>query len=422
MAEAGTVAVIFPPPGGDWTPSTTSVGGLPVFTRIILTAERAGVQRFVILSGAATATLQKLLKGSKAEVVWAEGGSFQGVEALRDIPAPLFLLNGATLFDPGVLRKVAEAFKADMEVLLPQSSTPTPHPPTIALASPRLLPSLLQAIQQKSLFDWEDFLALSRASTTEAFDLPNGTLYLDASSLPIQEVEKRLYRSLGKPTDTAIIRWVRKASIPFVKGLAETSVTPNHITLAGFLIGLGSIALFLKAEYAYVLTGACLFALSFVADLIDGMLARLKLLESRKGAWIDFILDNVLHLGVFISLLQVVSIRSPGAHVRYLGGLLIGGSLLSALTFGRYLRIREDRKQTLPRSPLHHRLERLVEAIRHRDFSLTLLLFTLVDRVEWFLVVAAVGANCFWLMVLYLLLSKRLSVSHQRSASKGLSL
>ncbi|MFN3476681.1 MAG: CDP-alcohol phosphatidyltransferase family protein, partial [Candidatus Methylomirabilales bacterium] len=214
---------------------------------------------------------------------------------------------------------------------------------------------------------------------------------------------------LGKSTDTAIIRWVRKASIPFVKRLAETSATPNHVTLAGFLIGLGSIALFLKAEYAYVLAGALLFALSFVVDLADGMLARLKFLESRKGAWIDFVLDNVLHLGVFISLIQVVSIRSPGEHVLYLGGLLIGGSLLSALTFGRYLRILEGRKRIAsslqhPTSNIQHHLERLVEAIRHRDFSLVLLLFTLFDRVEWFLFVAAAGANVFWPMVLYLLI------------------
>ncbi|MFN3476835.1 MAG: hypothetical protein ACK4Z6_04685, partial [Candidatus Methylomirabilales bacterium] len=116
MAEAEAVAVVLPPKGGDWTPSTTSVGGLPIFARIILTAERAGVQRFVILSGAATSTLQKLLKGSKAEVVWAEGESFQAVEALRDIHAPLFFLNGATLFDPAVLRKAAEAFGDDTEV------------------------------------------------------------------------------------------------------------------------------------------------------------------------------------------------------------------------------------------------------------------------------------------------------------------
>ena len=421
MEEAGEIAVVLPPQGGDWTPSTTFVAGLSVFARVILAAERAGVRRFFILSGASSYALQKLLEGSKAEVFWVDArSSSESVEALRDIHAPLFFLNAATLFDPAVLRKAAEAFGNDVEILIPQ-------PPTIALASPQILPPFLQAIEQKRLLDWGDFLALSRSYKTEAFDLPNGALYLNASSLPIHEVEKRLYRSLGKSTDTALIRLARKASIPFVKRLAKTSATPNHVTLAGFLIGLGAIGLFLKVEYGSVLAGALLFALSFVVDLADGMLARLKFLESRKGAWLDFVLDNVLHLGVFASLIRVVSVRSPGGHIFYLGGLLIGGSLLSAIAFGGYLRMLKGRRQIAsliqhPTSNIQHRLERLVEAIRHRDFSLVLLLAALFDRVEWFLLAAAIGANLFWPMVLYLLMSKRSAFSHQRSASKDISL
>jgi phosphatidylglycerophosphate synthase len=71
------------------------------------------------------------------------------------------------------------------------------------------------------------------------------------------------------------------------------SVTPNRLTTAAFLVGVGSAAAFWQGGYGWLLVGALLFHLSFVLDCMDGKIARLNGTGSMFGAWFDFIFDRV---------------------------------------------------------------------------------------------------------------------------------
>jgi len=404
MERVGEVAVIFPPPGGDWTPALISVAGISVFTRVLLAAERAGIKQFFILSRNYTTRLRELLaeRVIKAEVHWFDTDPSRFIKYLQKKHLSFFSLNAATLFDPEIFRHVVEAFGDDAEVLLPAMSNDTDTIGGVALAAPHLLFPFSQIIEQEKLSDWLDFLTFSKSYKNKIIHLPRGTLFLDASSQSFNEIENSLYRSLGKSSDTTLIRLTRKAAIPLVRRLAITSATPNHVTIAGFLIGLCSIGLFLGVEYVFVVSGAILFTLSYVVDLADGMIARLKFTESRTGALLDYVLDNITHLGLFASLVWVVHARSPEKPILFLGGLLLGGSLLSAILFGWY---QKKKGKGLGKGPvLRQHMERIVEAFRHRDFAFFLLIAAIFNRVDWFFYASVIGVNFFWIINLLLII------------------
>lgn len=67
-------------------------------------------------------------------------------------------------------------------------------------------------------------------------------------------------------------------------------ISPNVLTGIATVLGLGAAACF--AADALV-AGALLFHLSFVADCMDGKIARLHGTASLFGAWFDFVFDRV---------------------------------------------------------------------------------------------------------------------------------
>jgi len=151
------------------------------------------------------------------------------------------------------------------------------------------------------------------------------------------------------------------------------------------------------------------------------MLARIKFLESKGGGWLDFVLDNVVHLGIFAGLTRIVYLRSPSWQVLAFGILLVGGTLLSGLAFTIYM-IGLKGRDGWPGGAknVDRVLEGVVEAIRHRDFTLLFLLLAVVNRIHWFFWVGAVGANLFWPIVLYAALRRRARAWQLHEKEQGL--
>jgi phosphatidylglycerophosphate synthase len=70
-------------------------------------------------------------------------------------------------------------------------------------------------------------------------------------------------------------------------------VTPDRLTSAAFVTGVGSAACFWRGDYGWLLLGALLFHLSFVLDCMDGKIARLNGTGSVFGAWLDYVFDRL---------------------------------------------------------------------------------------------------------------------------------
>jgi phosphatidylglycerophosphate synthase len=149
-----------------------------------------------------------------------------------------------------------------------------------------------------------------------------------------------LYRILIKPQDNAITRYLyRPVSFPLTRLLVWTPITPNQVSyLVAAIVVLGCW-LTASASMNRVLAGTLVVLAAAYLDCCDGEIARVKLLSSRLGAWIDTVVDELSSVGYMAAL---------GWHChlaygpRYLGDLgfdlgfdpWLGAVALGVVTYG----------------------------------------------------------------------------------------
>jgi hypothetical protein len=115
--------------------------------------------------------------------------------------------------------------------------------------------------------------------------------------------EKALLDSAVKPTDGFFTtHFVSPYSRYIARAAARRGLTPNQVTVASMLIGVGAAAAFSTGTRAGLVTGAVLLQAAFTADCVDGQLARYTRTFSNLGAWLDSILDRAKEYVVFAGL------------------------------------------------------------------------------------------------------------------------
>jgi phosphatidylglycerophosphate synthase len=239
----------------------------------------------------------------------------------------------------------------------------------------------------------EDALDRLRAQFDEAAlpPDPDGALPLgSAGDRP--RAERWLLRSLIKQNEGFMSRhFERRISLAVTRRLVTTPITPNAMTLFSIAVGLAGAPCFLSAAPAWQLTGALLFLAHSILDGCDGELARLKFLESRWGAVLDFWGDNVVHVAVFTAVALGWALRTGSAWPLALGAVAVVATLGSAALMFR--RTAEDRVAGAWTA-------RLVRALSNRDFIYIVVALSAFGRAHWVLVAAAVGTPAFLLMAL----------------------
>lgn len=229
----------------------------------------------------------------------------------------------------------------------------------------------------------------------------------------IDAAEWRLLHGLVKDTDGFMARHVeRPMSLRIVRRLASTSVTPNQITLLSVGLGLCGAPLFLSSHWLWQTVGALLFLVHSILDGCDGELARLRFQESRFGGIIDYWGDNVVHIAVFACMAVGWSLSIAAAWPLLLGIAAILGNLGSAsIVYWRVMHAKKDSGPlfTSVSTSSGHALARTLDAASRRDFIYLVLIFALFGKSEWFLVLAAVGAPIFFLLLVYLAARERFS-------------
>jgi len=113
--------------------------------------------------------------------------------------------------------------------------------------------------------------------------------------------------ALRKATDGLVARYInRRLSNPITLAIVRHGalLTPNQVSVISLLIGLASAATYiLKLP---VLAGV-LIQVSSIVDGVDGELARLLGMESRRGAFLDAVLDRFVDISVIIGLTLYVN-------------------------------------------------------------------------------------------------------------------
>jgi phosphatidylglycerophosphate synthase len=182
--------------------------------------------------------------------------------------------------------------------------------------------------------------------------------------------------------------------------LARTRISPNQITLGGVAIGFSGAFLLSRPGYWPQLAGALLFLFCVIIDGVDGEVARLKLMESRFGHYLDVVTDNIVHVLVFIGIAFGLYHHTGDPIYMQALGFLMGGFLLCVIAVYQCV---------LRRSPDElrqaSRLLRFMSLLTNRDFAYLVVFLALVHRLNWFLMGSAAGAYVFaltlWAMRYY---------------------
>jgi phosphatidylglycerophosphate synthase len=224
--------------------------------------------------------------------------------------------------------------------------------------------------------------------------------------------EQKLNGWLVKPTDGIYARLNRRISIPISRQLIKFPITPNMVSIVTLGVGVASAAYFALSGYWNTLLGAFLCLFASILDGCDGEVARLKLLESDFGCWLETMCDYLFYLFLFIGM-TIGLWSSSGSNTFLALGFLVFGAMASffATGWGRHrlatgrpeqlLGIWQTHAESRPSNPFLYMSRHTEFIIRRCFFPYALLFFALFNIINVAFVLSAIGANLVWPIALY---------------------
>jgi phosphatidylglycerophosphate synthase len=178
----------------------------------------------------------------------------------------------------------------------------------------------------------------------------------------------------------------RKLSWRLSYRLAYTAVTPNQVTLANTAMGMVIAWMFAQPGYWIRLLAALLFVVSITIDGVDGELARLKMAETKAGARLDALTDNLVHIAIFFGIsIGCYRAAHSAAYLYVLGTLLVGFGMC-AISVHRAMSVSAAGAEAFIRK---------VDRLTGRDFAYLVFILALVNRLNYFIIGAAAGTYLF---------------------------
>jgi phosphatidylglycerophosphate synthase len=405
--------------GSQFSASLCRVGTLPILLRTIFAAQKAGATRIMVL---ADPTIRRKVQRAlfftgrlpeSVEWIEAAGGASHCQRLLLIVnKAPserLVLIDGNRTYHPSLLRKAAEWNN--------ESSA-------LALSSDDELAGIL-ALSVEMFRDFAERCPTQAGTLKELY--ASLTEMHSVVSMPVAEnqwqpvntpedceaAERKLDRWLVKPTDGFYARLNRRISIPISRQLIKLPITANMVSIFTLCVGIASAAFFAYGGYWSTLLGAFLCLFASIMDGCDGEVARLKLLESDFGCWLETICDYAFYLFLLVGM-TIGRWRSLGtrAYLVY-GGLLLFGALASFLATGwerrrlaagrpeQLLKIWQGHAESRPSNPFLYFGRHTEFIVRRCFFPYALLVFALFNLMSVAFVLSVIGANLVWPIALY---------------------
>ena len=220
-----------------------------------------------------------------------------------------------------------------------------------------------------------------------------GVARMVKDGLSAAQAEDALWDTMGLETDSFVDRnFNRPLGRVASKLLIHTHVSPNQISLLATSVGVFAAWCFAQqtsAKLDWMILGAILLQLSAVIDCVDGDIARMLHKETPTGKWLDLGGDQLVHLCLFASIgVGLHQMNDDSGPTLWLGLAAALGVVLSFIT------ILCEEQGKIP----HPRLRQLMAKTANRDYSVILLLLTIVNQVEWFLWMAVLVIHSFWML------------------------
>lgn len=405
--------------------------GLPLLKRTVLSAQKGGIRNFIIAAPKnSEERLRTLLAGDNritSTIHWNghEDGNLQ--ELLKATSSEsIMIIKAETVFDSNVIKKMRHPDpnntaarvavrngpeEAGQRVLrldggaVVECNVPTASHQTagLVLAGPNALENVVARAGNYRPDLCGIIEGLLSAGTLEAVDVTDDMCMEITSQETMRESEEKLFGRLGLATDSPFSTHVSRKLSRLVTGvLVRLPLTPNQITLFSFSISLVACLFYFYGGYGYSVLGAVTLYVAILFDLADGEVARLKFMSSKYGALLDSICDSIIHSGVLFCI--ALAIHRNG-HIPNI--IAIGAAAAVAMfvctNLDTYIHLAEKDLWNNQPSPL----ERL---FANEDcFYLSLLGFTVLDRLPIYLWIVAIGATVYTFVMLGEMTIKALS-------------
>ena len=119
---------------------------------------------------------------------------------------------------------------------------------------------------------------------------------------------------------------IQEAITPLAQWLASLKISPNHVTVAGFLLTLVSAGLLMSG---YRLSAGLVFLLASSFDLLDGALARVAKQATTFGGFLDSTLDRVGEGAMFMAIAYRLALHDDALAVAAVVLAMLGAMLTS---------------------------------------------------------------------------------------------
>ena len=355
--------------------------GLSIAERSIAQLLTAGVERFVVVLGCDAALVQhefeRVARRRRCHISfvvaenWGKGNGCSAVAAASLVGESPFLLTMVDhLLPPEMIRKMLADPPAQDEVVLAvdhdtENVFDLPDLTKVEVSGGRI------AAIGKDLASWNAgdtglfycssrlFKGLARAHKQSEFSLTDGIReclaqgwvraidvtgerWLDVDSPEaLQEAVHRIDAAMAKGAEDGFISQYmnRPLSRRLSVALSRTPLTPNHITLLSFFMGLlGAVGLATTDPWFWI-AGGILIQIASIVDGCDGEIARIKLLQSPQGAWLDTVLDRYSDMAIGLAVTFAASQLHDAAWV-WPAGFVATASFLTASYVTKEFQIR----------------------------------------------------------------------------------
>lgn len=146
-------------------------------------------------------------------------------------------------------------------------------------------------------------------------------------------------------------QWSRGIINPIVRLVNRTGISPNGITVIGFLL---MVVVGLVLSQGYLRLAGILLIVAAFFDAIDGALARMQDRVTRFGAFFDSTLDRFAEAAIFLGVLIYFLRQGANTQVILTYTTIVGSLMVS------YTRARGEGLGVSIRGGLLSRLERMV--------------------------------------------------------------
>ena len=393
-------------------PAHARLAGLPLSERIVRSADRAGYTRIIIWTGEATDDpggehdFERLIRQLGDRVTLASGAAeWRAALTALDPLTPVTAVGAGTLVSPALLAAAAAQASVAGGIRDVPAGAEWPVSGVLRLTAADAVdqPALAAALRARAELgarpSGED-VSYGRAALAVRMVRPE--------DLPRAELTLR--RSSYKDTDATVARFNRRISVPISVALIRTPLTANQLSVMLVAVGFYAGWLFSLGAYWPGVLAAFLSLAASILDGCDGEIARLKYQESALGCWIETLGDYSYYIAIFVGL-TIGAVHQTGFEAFYwIGGLALGGTLLTfalliylraRITNGQPNRLHAVAGERFQSDPgfWSRLLWRLAFVATRAAMPYGIMVFALLDILPGIVVLAAIGANVYWVSV-----------------------